>query len=91
MSKAWAGGSTRAWRTQRTRALRRDNYRCVLCGEPANEVNHRVGKADGGGDDLGNLETLCTPHHAEITAEQTRQAAVTRSPARRREAHPGLY
>lgn len=30
MSKAWAGGSTRAWRAVRARVLLRDGYLCQL-------------------------------------------------------------
>ncbi len=46
--------------------LKRDNYRCVVCGaSPAVdhsvrlEVDHIVPVAKGGSDDLGNLRTLC--------------------------------
>lgn len=44
--------------------LQRDNFRCVLCGNGANEgmrleVDHIIGKTEGGTNDLDNLRTLC--------------------------------
>jgi hypothetical protein len=46
--------------------LKRDNYRCVKCGEsPSNdhqvmlEVDHILSVARGGGNDIENLQTLC--------------------------------
>ncbi len=51
-SRAWQGGSTRAWRTLRAQALARDGHRCVQCG--------RTGQLHEG------LTTLCeTCHHAQ--------------------------
>jgi Homing endonuclease associated repeat/HNH endonuclease len=43
--------------------LKRDNYRCVLCGVSAVplEVDHIVPAARGGSDRLDNLQTLCVP------------------------------
>jgi len=66
------GGSVEAVRRKkvpldvRWSVLKRDNYRCVVCGaSPAVdhsvrlEVDHIVPVAKGGSNDLGNLRTLC--------------------------------
>jgi len=50
----------------RFRVLRRDGYRCRLCGLTAEdgvqlEVDHRVPVAKGGGNSESNLWTLCQP------------------------------
>ena len=44
--------------------LQRDNFKCVLCGNGAKEgirleVDHIIGKIEGGTNDLENLRTLC--------------------------------
>lgn len=44
--------------------LKRDGYRCTVCGASANdgaiiEVDHIITVADGGSDDPSNLQTLC--------------------------------
>lgn len=91
MSRAWQGGSTRQWRNQRAKALRRDNNRCVECGEKATEVDHINHRAAGGTDELANLRSLCTPCHAHYTRQQTTQAGkLRRGTKRQREKHPGL-
>ena len=47
MSKAWAGGSTRAWRRYRRTILNRDAHQCRLqlpgCRTIATEVHHLDG------------------------------------------------
>lgn len=88
MSRAWQGGSTRQWRNQRQRALKRDGYRCVQCADPAIEVDHIIGKVDDGTDHLSNLRSLCGSCHDEHTREQTRRGHARR--AKRTERHPGL-
>ena len=48
MSRAWATGSTRRWRTIRAYVLQRDQYRCQLkldgCTTRANEAHHTLGR-----------------------------------------------
>lgn len=49
MSKAWAGGSTSAWRRTRARILLRDGHACQLripgvCTGTADQVHHTIGK-----------------------------------------------
>jgi 5-methylcytosine-specific restriction endonuclease McrA len=60
------GGSTRAWRTVRARVLARDRGRCVVCGAPAEDVDHILPREDGGSDDPRNLRSLCAAHHADM-------------------------
>lgn len=60
------GGSTRAWRKVRTRALERDRYRCQACGKPATEVDHLIPVADGGPDVLANLQAVCSDCHQRL-------------------------
>ena len=50
----------------RFRVLRRDGYRCQMCGRSADDgvrlhVDHKVPVAKGGGGDDANLWTLCEP------------------------------
>jgi hypothetical protein len=50
--------------TLRFDVLKRDNYRCRLCGKSASddvtlEVDHIIPKARGGDDTVSNLHTLC--------------------------------
>jgi predicted restriction endonuclease len=49
----------------RHEVFRRDGYRCRECGatnhETSLEVDHIIPVSQGGTDELGNLQTLCTP------------------------------
>ena len=57
-----------AWEALRQKALRRDNFRCVLCQTPGRlEVDHIIPKAKGGTDNLTNLQTLCRGCHIQKT------------------------
>ena len=58
-------GSTRAWRQLREQILARDLGVCVLCGEPATDVDHVIAVQDGGSDHR-NLRSLCAVCHAEM-------------------------
>jgi 5-methylcytosine-specific restriction endonuclease McrA len=51
--------SSTDWRALRQAALKRDRFRCVMCGKAAVVVDHIVSRRAGGGDDLGNLRCLC--------------------------------
>lgn len=58
--------SVRGWYTLRFQVLKRDGYRCQLCGATAAdgarlEVDHKVPRARGGTDDESNLWVLCLP------------------------------
>lgn len=80
--RAWARTSARnltrdrAWeRTIRPRALARDRFACVLCGEREGlEVDHVIPIAQGGTWTLENAQTLCKPCHRGKTLRERRQA-----------------
>jgi hypothetical protein len=56
---------TAAWQ-RRYRIFERDGWRCRVpgCSSRANlQVHHVVFRSHGGGEDDGNLATLCATHH----------------------------
>ena len=62
--------SSKAWHKLRAQALKRDGYRCRMCGvdvrgKGAASVDHIVPRrrAPELALDLGNLQVLCKPHH----------------------------
>lgn len=64
-----------AWRKRRTRVMRRDAYLCQPCkrlgrNTQGTEVDHIVGRADGGTDDDDNLQTICNTCHKEKTLRE---------------------
>lgn len=89
----------RGWARIRTRILKRDGWVCQwpvvtggLCGEPANQVDHKVNAAQGVDDHSdSNLWALCQWHHDRKTAGEASRAAHAMPPrARPAEAHPGM-
>jgi 5-methylcytosine-specific restriction endonuclease McrA len=71
VSRAWKGGSTRAWRKVRAYVLERDGYTCRVpdadgrpCGAPATDAGHIVPKGQGGTDTPDNLRGECEPHNS---------------------------
>jgi 5-methylcytosine-specific restriction protein A len=64
-----------AWVRLRQIALDRDSHLCQPClatgrPTPATQVDHIKPKAQGGTDDLENLQAVCGPcHHAKTQAE----------------------
>lgn len=81
--RAWARTSARnqvrnrAWeRVVRPRALARDGFACVQCGERAGlEVDHVVPIAQGGTWELNNAQTLCNICHQRKTLMERRRGA----------------
>ncbi|HEV8200950.1 MAG TPA: HNH endonuclease signature motif containing protein, partial [Candidatus Polarisedimenticolia bacterium] len=62
---AWSVRKTAAWQ-RRYRIFERDGWRCRVpgCSSRANlQVHHVVFRSQGGGEDDGNLVTLCAAHH----------------------------
>jgi 5-methylcytosine-specific restriction endonuclease McrA len=54
-----------SYETLRQQILRRDGWRCLLCGAMSNlEVHHREFRSHSGHDSEENLITLCTTCHA---------------------------
>lgn len=43
---------------------------CVRCGRPGRDVDHRIPRRLGGGDDESNLQTLCGSCHKSKTAKE---------------------
>jgi 5-methylcytosine-specific restriction protein A len=98
---AWEGTSDRKdrlpsdWSSRRMRVLRRDGYKCqardslgVLCGEPANQVDHIV---HGDNHDYDNLQSLCRWHHARKSSSEGHAARRPRpTQYREPEPHPGM-
>jgi ATP-dependent DNA helicase RecQ len=70
------------WRRIRESILRRDEFKCVECGEPceANEadIHHLLPRSAGGSDEPSNLITLCdgchAAHHPKLSAGLARRA-----------------
>ncbi|WP_435601350.1 HNH endonuclease [Streptomyces sp. C10-9-1] len=87
-------------RQTRPRILKRDRHVCQwpddgnpagICGEPANEVDHKIPAHLGGPETDDNYWALCRWHHARKTAREASAAAHARAPrARPRPPHPGL-
>ena len=90
-----ARGSTRAWARFRSEYLR-EHPTCTApgCSRPAQDIHH----LDGGGRtgarayDPTNLQALCHPCHASITAREQRLRPAPAAPERRRyrTGSPGL-
>ncbi|MFH8531501.1 HNH endonuclease [Streptomyces tendae] len=89
----------KGWPRIRARILRRDGHVCQwrvatggICGEPANQVDHKVNAASGVDDHSdANLWALCKWHHDQKTGREASAVAHARpSRARPAEAHPGL-
>lgn len=83
------------WLEQRERALGRDGYQCCDCGESGGlHVHHIVFVSKGGGDELGNLESLCYECHYKRHPNSWNHLVVVgkrQTLARRREALAALY
>jgi len=53
-----------SWKNIRSIVLKRDNYKCVLCGkENSGQVHHIIPRSKGGTEELSNLITLCGRCH----------------------------
>lgn len=67
------------WDKVRSLALHRDHGVCVMCGQPANEVDHIREVADGGAlYDLNNLQTLCHACHLRKSISRDRERRARR-------------
>lgn len=65
------------WKWRRREAIIRDEYTCQECGAKGGpegdaglEVHHITPVAEGGSDDLENLETLCSDCHHEHHSDE---------------------
>jgi 5-methylcytosine-specific restriction endonuclease McrA len=53
-----------SWKLKRFDILKRDNYKCMICGRTANDgiilhIDHIVPISKGGSEEIDNLQTLC--------------------------------
>ena len=48
---------------QREKTMVREQYKCTMCGHPAEEVHHKVPTSKGGKNEPGNLVVLCRECH----------------------------
>jgi 5-methylcytosine-specific restriction endonuclease McrA len=59
------------WKRLRKKVLMRDEFSCLECGRPANQVDHIVALRDGGEEfDQDNLQSLCNSCHSIKTAKE---------------------
>lgn len=75
-------GGKRAWAKLRLVILARDLWVCQWCGAPANSVDHKVARWEGGTDDPANLVACCERcqrRQAAIFNKATLQDAAPRS------------
>lgn len=56
------------WQAIRAKYLKEHPY-CVVCGQPATEVDHIIPLRQGGTHDWDNLRAMCKPHHSQHTAK----------------------
>jgi len=74
-SAAARGYCSPGWKAARREVLLRDGYQCRACGAvvtgKAAHVDHIVRKADGAGDEVDGLQTLCASCHGKKTARET--------------------
>jgi 5-methylcytosine-specific restriction enzyme A len=65
-----ARGYGRRWQQLRMMVLRA-HPACVVCGEPATDVDHITPKRQGGQDTADNLQPLCHACHSSKTMAET--------------------
>lgn len=58
----------RTWRRQREKCLKRDSYRCFVCGKEASDVHHITPFITSHSHALDNLVALCSSHHDAINS-----------------------
>lgn len=89
----WQGSTRRDrlpknWQAIRRAVLERDYYSCLICGRPANQVDH---VQPGDNHHPSNLQSLCPTHHTlKSSSEGGHARAKAMGSARREpEQHPG--
>lgn len=63
------GGTNGAWRKTRGVVFSTYGDACLMCGDKATEVDHIIELANGGTDDIENLQPLCKSCHKAKTAK----------------------
>ena len=78
------------WHRTQPRILRRDNYRCYICGrDGCRKVDHIKPVSQGGGEEDSNLAAICDPCEGHKTALEANAAKPKRARPKT-ERHPGL-
>ncbi len=79
-------GYGREWERLRKQVIERDKYLCQACLRATpqrvtqgREVDHKLAKANGGTDELDNLELLCGPCHRAKTARDNGRSVRNRA------------
>lgn len=75
----WGSGrGGRAWRKIKEQVHLRDAYTCQQCGIISLELecDHILNKAQGGTDDLDNLQSLCKSCHAKKTQRESQHQSI---------------
>ena len=69
------GRGGRPWRRLKREVHERDNWTCCSCGRVTMnlECDHITNKAQGGTDDMSNLQSLCKPCHNEKSQQESKQ------------------
>ena len=73
-----AGGNGWEWDRIKKKILNRDGFLCQEClsngvSKLAREVDHILPRAEGGGDELSNLQSLCYSCHKTKTKRDTKR------------------
>lgn len=68
------GYCSAGWKAARREVLLRDGYQCQVCGAVVSgkraHVDHIIRKADGAGDEVSGLQTLCASCHGKKTVRE---------------------
>lgn len=81
--------NSKEWLQTREYVLKRDNYLCVMCGHPAEEVHHIIHLSPKNIGDVSitmnpdNLKSLCRDCHFKVHEEE-RSKSIARSNMRRK-------
>lgn len=72
------GRGGRPWRRIKQQVHERDEWTCCKCGRTTMdlECDHIVNTAQGGTDDLNNLQSLCKPCHSDKSAAESKAGMV---------------
>ncbi|PVZ89992.1 HNH endonuclease [Serratia sp. S1B] len=69
------GRGGRPWRRLKQSVHERDLWTCCQCGRVTMdlECDHIINKAQGGTDDMNNLQSLCKDCHSKKTIKESKQ------------------
>lgn len=65
------------WKAIRLRVLKRDNFRCRVCGERATQVHHNLyRKKELCGQSLKGMRAMCDEHHRQVEFDESRKVGL---------------